>query len=70
NDNDCVVVERNTLRHLFVIRKNITKVVYHINITDITDNDTYLDVYYTIKLECDEYEISRIKELQTIQECC
>ncbi|RIA91093.1 hypothetical protein C1645_848240 [Glomus cerebriforme] len=39
-------------------------------ITDITDNDTYLDVYYAMKLECNEHEISRTKEPRNIQECC
>ncbi|RIA91091.1 hypothetical protein C1645_132552 [Glomus cerebriforme] len=40
-------------------------------ITDITDNDTYLDVYfYTKTLECNEHEISGTKEPQNIQECC
>ncbi|RIA91103.1 hypothetical protein C1645_875668 [Glomus cerebriforme] len=39
-------------------------------ITDITDNDTYLDVYYTMKLVCNKHEISRTKEPQNIQECC
>ena len=40
-------------------------------ITDITDNNIYLDVYlYTKDLECNEHEISKTKEPQNIQECC
>jgi len=39
-------------------------------ITEITDNKIYLDVYYTMNLECSEHEISRTKESQNIQECC
>ncbi|GBC05819.1 hypothetical protein RclHR1_06440006 [Rhizophagus clarus] len=36
---------------------------------NITDNNMYLDVYYTMNLECSEHEIIT-KEPQVIQECC
>ncbi|CAB5181191.1 unnamed protein product [Rhizophagus irregularis] len=40
-------------------------------INDITDNNTYLDVYiYTMDSECSNHEISRTKVPQNIQECC
>src|ERR1051325_10426525 len=42
-------------------------------ITDITDNNTYLDMsIYTMNLECNEHEMSRNKEslIQNIQEWC
>uniref|UniRef100_U9TJC3 Uncharacterized protein n=1 Tax=Rhizophagus irregularis (strain DAOM 181602 / DAOM 197198 / MUCL 43194) TaxID=747089 RepID=U9TJC3_RHIID len=39
-------------------------------INDITENDIYLDVHYTMDLECSEHEISRTKIPQSIQECC
>ncbi|UZO04928.1 uncharacterized protein OCT59_025290 [Rhizophagus irregularis] len=40
------------------------------HVTDVTDNNIYLDVYYTMDLECGEHEISRSKVPQNIQECC
>ncbi|CAB4413963.1 unnamed protein product [Rhizophagus irregularis] len=40
-------------------------------LTDITDNEIYLDVYlFTKDLECNEHEISRTKVPRNIQECC
>src|SRR6266516_7280260 len=39
-------------------------------LANITDNNIYLDVYYTMNIECSEHEISRTKEPQNIQECC
>ncbi|PKC62928.1 hypothetical protein RhiirA1_464475 [Rhizophagus irregularis] len=39
-------------------------------INDITDDNTYLDVYYTMNSECSEHEISMTKVSQSIQECC
>ncbi|RGB36074.1 kinase-like domain-containing protein [Rhizophagus diaphanus] len=40
-------------------------------LTNITDNNIYLDVYlFTKDLECNEHEISRTKVPQNIQECC
>ncbi|CAB4441443.1 unnamed protein product [Rhizophagus irregularis] len=40
-------------------------------LTNITDNNIYLDVYLLTKdLECNEHEISRTKIPQKIQECC
>jgi hypothetical protein len=39
-------------------------------INDITDNNIYLDVHYTMNIECNEHEISRTKVPQTIQGCC
>ncbi|GES97118.1 kinase-like domain-containing protein [Rhizophagus clarus] len=38
-------------------------------INDITDINIYLDVHYSMSLECTEHEI-RSKEPQVIQECC
>ncbi|CAB5213937.1 unnamed protein product [Rhizophagus irregularis] len=40
-------------------------------LTNITDNNTYLDVYiFTRNLECSEHEIIRTKVPQNIQGCC
>jgi hypothetical protein len=40
-------------------------------LTNIIDNNIYLDVYiFSKNLECSEHEISRAKEPQNIQECC
>ncbi|PKY19105.1 kinase-like protein [Rhizophagus irregularis] len=40
-------------------------------LTNITDNDIYLDVYFfTEDLKCNEHEISRTKVHRNIQECC
>ncbi|CAB4403443.1 unnamed protein product [Rhizophagus irregularis] len=38
-------------------------------INDITDNNTYLDIYCTIELGCKEHDISKAKVLQNIQKC-
>jgi hypothetical protein len=40
-------------------------------LTNITDKNTYLDVYlYTRNSECSEHEIIRTSEPQSVQECC
>ncbi|UZO03167.1 uncharacterized protein OCT59_023577 [Rhizophagus irregularis] len=40
-------------------------------LTNITDNNMYLDVYLNTKeLECNKHEVSRTKVPQNIQECC
>ncbi|PKC66540.1 kinase-like protein, partial [Rhizophagus irregularis] len=39
-------------------------------INDITDDNIYLDIYYTMALECNQHEISKTKDPQSIQECC
>ncbi|CAB5209781.1 unnamed protein product [Rhizophagus irregularis] len=40
-------------------------------LTNITDNEIYLDVYLFIKdLECNKHEISKTKVPRNIQECC
>ncbi|PKY29537.1 kinase-like protein [Rhizophagus irregularis] len=39
-------------------------------LNEVTDNNLYLDVYYTMKVKCDEHEISQIKVPKTNQECC
>src|SRR5687767_4799491 len=40
-------------------------------LTNIIDNYIYLDVYvYARNLECNEHEISRLKDPQNIQEFC
>ncbi|EXX66956.1 hypothetical protein RirG_118780 [Rhizophagus irregularis DAOM 197198w] len=39
-------------------------------INDITDNNIYLDIHYTMELECNEHEISKTKVPQSIQEFC
>ncbi|RIA83931.1 hypothetical protein C1645_833056, partial [Glomus cerebriforme] len=59
------------LSEIFSYRQRYCKKCLSRYITDISDNDTYLDVYlYTKNLECNEHEISRTKEPQNIQECC
>ncbi|POG58752.1 kinase-like domain-containing protein [Rhizophagus irregularis DAOM 181602=DAOM 197198] len=39
-------------------------------LTNITDNNIYLDYLFTKDLKCNEHEISRIKVLQSIQNRC
>ena len=40
-------------------------------ITNITNNDIYLDVYiYTMNLKCSEHKTSRKRKSQNIQEYC
>src|SRR6266542_6057194 len=39
-------------------------------LTNLTDNNVYLDVYYTMNVECSEHEISKTKVPHNIQECC
>ncbi|GET54096.1 kinase-like domain-containing protein [Rhizophagus irregularis DAOM 181602=DAOM 197198] len=50
---------------VFIVEKCLSRYI-----NDITDNDIYLDVYYTMDLECSEHEISSTKVPQSIQECC
>src|SRR5579864_8549941 len=50
---------------------DITKYLSSHIITDITDNNFYLDIYlYTKDEYCIEHEIDRTKKPQNIQECC
>jgi len=53
-----------------ICNKNYCKKCLSRYLANITDNNIYLDVYFTMNLECSEHEISRTKEPQNIQECC
>jgi hypothetical protein len=70
-DNKCIYCKENYIRTLFCETQKYCKKCLSSYINDISDNNnTYLDVYYTMDLKCDEHEISRTKVPQSIQECC
>ncbi|RIA81180.1 hypothetical protein C1645_573316 [Glomus cerebriforme] len=70
NDKNCIYCENEYTKTRFSYQKYCKKCLSHY-ITDITDDNKYLDVYlYTRNLECNEHEINRTKEPQNIQECC
>ncbi|PKY33531.1 hypothetical protein RhiirB3_394879 [Rhizophagus irregularis] len=69
-DENCVYCGEKYINALFTSQKYCKKCLSRY-ISDITDNNIYLDVYiYTIDLECSEHEISGAKVPQNIQECC
>jgi hypothetical protein len=70
-DNKCIYCGEEYIKTLFCYGQKYCKKCISSYINDITDNNTYLDVNYTMDLKkCSKYEISRTKVPQRIQECC
>ncbi|CAB5200384.1 unnamed protein product [Rhizophagus irregularis] len=70
-DKNCVYCGEEYIIALCSYQKYCKKCLSRYINHDITDKNTYLDVYiYTMDLECSEHEISRTKIPQNIQECC
>ncbi|RIA90662.1 kinase-like domain-containing protein [Glomus cerebriforme] len=72
-DDKCVYCGDEYIEALFYVQKYCKKCLlrYITTITTvIADSDTYLDVYYKMKLECSKHEISRKDRTHNIQECC
>ncbi|RIA81188.1 kinase-like domain-containing protein [Glomus cerebriforme] len=69
NDDKCIYCGEKYSEALFSSQRFCKKCLSRY-ITDTTDNDKYLDVYFRMKLECNKHEIGRTKEPQNIQECC
>ncbi|PKY19706.1 kinase-like protein [Rhizophagus irregularis] len=69
DDKNCVYCGEKYIGALFCWQKYCKKCLSRY-INDITDNNIYLDVHYTMDLECSEHEISSTKVPQSIQECC
>ncbi|PKY25343.1 kinase-like protein [Rhizophagus irregularis] len=69
NDENCVYCGEKYIKALLSYQYYCQKCLSRY-INDITENDIYLDVHYTMDLECSEHEISRTKIPQSIQECC
>jgi hypothetical protein len=67
NDDECIYCGEkyiNTLR-----KQKYCKKCFSCYLTNITDNNIYLDVFYTMDSECIEHEI-KTKKPQVIQKCC
>ncbi|PKC72132.1 hypothetical protein RhiirA1_493363 [Rhizophagus irregularis] len=69
-DENCIYCGEKYIKALFCFWQKYCKKCLSRYINDITENDIYLDVHYTMDLECSEHEISRTKIPQSIQECC
>ncbi|UZO14563.1 uncharacterized protein OCT59_006019 [Rhizophagus irregularis] len=70
NDIKCFNCGENYL-YLFNFHQKYCKKCLLSYLTNITDNNIYLDLYvFTRNLECSEHEISKTREPQNIQECC
>ncbi|PKY21930.1 kinase-like protein [Rhizophagus irregularis] len=69
NDIKCFNCGENYL-YLFNFHQKYCKKCLLSYLTNITDNNIYLDLYvFTRNLECSEHEISKTREPQNIQEC-
>ncbi|UZO17168.1 uncharacterized protein OCT59_008529 [Rhizophagus irregularis] len=70
NDKNCIHCGEEYTETIIRYQKYCKKCLSYY-LTNITDNNIYLDVYlFTKDLECNEHEISRTKVPQNIQECC
>ncbi|PKY24293.1 kinase-like protein [Rhizophagus irregularis] len=69
-DNVCIYCGEEYITTLSCDTQKYCKKCLSSYINDITDVNTYLDVYYTMNSECSEHEISMTKIPQSIQECC
>ncbi|PKC65444.1 kinase-like protein [Rhizophagus irregularis] len=70
DDTNCIYCGEKYIKTLLSSSKKYCKKCLSHYVIDITDNNIYLDVHYTMDLECNEHEISRTKIPQSIQECC
>jgi hypothetical protein len=68
NDIKCIYC-KELYMYISVTGQQYCKKCLSCYLTNITDNNIYLDVYYTMNSECIEHEI-KTKEPQVIQECC
>jgi len=67
-DENCIFCKEKYVK-TFLCGQNYCKKCLSCYLTNITDNNIYLDVYlYTEDLECNEHEISITKVSQNIQE--
>ncbi|CAB5200383.1 unnamed protein product [Rhizophagus irregularis] len=70
NDEECIYCGGRYITAILCQQKYCIKCL-SCYITDINDNNIYLDLYlYTKNLECSEHEINKMYEPQNIQECC
>jgi hypothetical protein len=69
NDNKCIHCGEEYTRTLLFDDQKYCKKCLSYYISNINDNNVYLDVYYTMNIECSEHEI-KTNEPQNIQECC
>ncbi|UZO06606.1 uncharacterized protein OCT59_026920 [Rhizophagus irregularis] len=69
-DNNCIHCGEEYTKTIFSDQKYCKKCLSSY-LTNITDNNIYLDVYlFTKDLECIEHRINKIKIPQNFQECC
>jgi hypothetical protein len=69
NYDDVCIYCKELYEHILLTGQQYCKKCLSCYLTNITDNDIYLDVYYTMNSECIEHE-TNTKEPQVIQECC
>src|SRR5213595_608710 len=70
SDKNCIYCGEKYISAPFAFYQKYCKKCLTRYLANITDNNIYLDVYYTMNIECSEHEISRTKEPRNIQECC
>jgi hypothetical protein len=68
-DKECIYCGEEYIDVTFINAQKYCKKCLSCYLTNITDNNIYLDVYFTMNSECIEHEI-KTKEPQVIQECC
>ncbi|PKY59584.1 hypothetical protein RhiirA4_482440 [Rhizophagus irregularis] len=68
-DTNCIHCGEEYTKALLYYDRRYCKNCLSCYLINITDNNMYLDAYYTMDLECSEHEI-RSDEPQVIQECC
>ena len=69
NDRNCVYCGEKYIKALFCYQHYCKKCLSRY-INDLTDNNIYLDVHYTMDLECSEHEIRRRIVTRSIQKFC
>ncbi|CAB5200381.1 unnamed protein product [Rhizophagus irregularis] len=71
NDYNCIYCGEEYYKALFCNLQKYCKKCLSYYFADINYNNLYLDIYlFTMNSKCSEHEISKIKELNNIQECC
>jgi hypothetical protein len=70
NNYNCIHCGEEYTRTLLNKNQKYCKKCLSHYISNINDNNVYLDVHYTMNLECVQHEINKTKEPQNIQECC
>ncbi|GBC04090.1 hypothetical protein RclHR1_05500005 [Rhizophagus clarus] len=70
NDDKCIYCEEEYIYTLFFTGQKYCKNCLSCYLNNITDNNMYLDVYYSTNLECVIKHEDMTKVSQVVQECC